>query len=186
MNDPRPPRSGGKIPEMCLLWTFTFLSGSSCPARGALIYLLGRLCGMANTVQGIVWDKKWGWRMGIETLNPSNSNESQVSLRDPVRTCVPTQCMISPFRKAEIIVPDYGTRACRVLVCQTNAVLRTCVSNKRSPPCLSVKQLCLSVKQTQSSTVVHVPCVGVQLPLCQLPLCQLPLCQLPLCQLPAP
>ena len=76
------------------------------------------------SVQGIVWDKKWGWRMGIETLNPSNSNESHVSLRDPVRTCVPTQCMISPFRKAEIIVPDYGTRACRVLVCQTNAVLR--------------------------------------------------------------
>ena len=27
--------------------------------------------------------------MGIETLNPSNSNESQLSLRDPVRTCVP-------------------------------------------------------------------------------------------------
>ena len=99
--------------------------------------------------------------MGIETLNPSNSNESQVSLRDPVRTCVPTQCIISPFRKAEIIVPDYGTRACRVFVCQTNAVLRTCVSNKRSPPCLSVKQLCLSVKQTQSSTVVHVPLLGL-------------------------
>ena len=37
-------------------------------------------------LQGIASDKKPGWRMGIETLNPSNFNESQLSLGDPVRS----------------------------------------------------------------------------------------------------
>ena len=42
--------------------------------------------GVRLELQGIASDKKPGWRMGIETLNPSNFNESQLSLGDPVRS----------------------------------------------------------------------------------------------------
>eukprot|EP01043_Picozoa_sp_COSAG02_P017717 COSAG02_NODE_809_length_16922_cov_11.295013_9_plen_103_part_00 len=41
---------------------------------------------LSLSLQGIASDKKPGWRMGIETLNPSNFNESQFSLGDPVRS----------------------------------------------------------------------------------------------------
>ena len=64
----------------------------TCRARCKNYNDRARACSFENGVlQGIVWDEKWGWRMGIETLSPSNPNESQLSLRDPVRTCVSTQ-----------------------------------------------------------------------------------------------
>ena len=66
-----------------VVWRFTEhgLFGTT-----VLVHVFEYYCYGARTVQGIVWDKKWGWRMGIETLNPSNFNESQLSVGDPVRS----------------------------------------------------------------------------------------------------